>query len=217
MSEDIESFSKRVSRLGYELAGVMDRMKKQLKLQHNEVTEKALRSMVRAQGEILKAYFWLDARERSYTVPPDAQESWEHFVAKNEMICRLEPQSVVAECSYGEMRFDAIAKVKEEYVVVEAETKSRACIKKFERIRRTINALVSGGEDALDKDCTPVLAEIQKLLRDGKPLRVVFALTKSPNEIIVKTLLQAGNSQLIPELYYVNPIPDQLTVSPINI
>jgi hypothetical protein len=45
----------------------------------------------------------------------------------------------------------------------------------------------------------------------------VFALTKSPNEIIVKTLLQARNSQLIPELYYVNPSPDQLTVVPINV
>lgn len=123
LSEKAERFKSEIRDVGDRLTSIMDQMKKTLKNNDSLEMKRALRALVSSQGRLLQAYFSLDS---SYKVPPDTVESWDHFLAKNQMINELnpsiDPSDISSELGIGNVRFDVIAKINGEYVIVEAET-----------------------------------------------------------------------------------------------
>lgn len=115
----------------------MDQIKEELKHNDNSEesarTKRALRSLVSSQGQLLKAFFSLDP---SYKIPPLAGETWEHFLAKNCLMRELRPENIFAERGVGGCVFDVLAKIGEEYVIVEAETKPSKCVEKAKKLKK---------------------------------------------------------------------------------
>lgn len=188
----------------------MDQMKKALKNNDSLEMKRALRALASSQGRLLQAYFSLDS---SYKVPSDTVESWDHFLAKNQMINELNPSinpsDISSELGIGNVRFDVIAKIDGEYVIVEAETDPPKCIKKIERVKRTVNNLVSGEFDLSIDNSAKEFLEIKRQLQTGKPLRVIFAVTRNPINATLENIKKAEDSRIRPEVYYVNPRPKE--------
>jgi len=70
------------------------------------------------------------------------------------------------------MRFDVIVQIDGEYAIIEAETTPTKCIGKMERIKKTIDDLVSGRIEVFEENNVAVFFEIKKQLQKGKPLRI---------------------------------------------
>jgi hypothetical protein len=215
LSNKAERFKNEIWEVGTRLTSIMDRMRKALKNNDNLIMKRALRSLVSAQGRLLQAYFSLDS---SYKVPPDARESWDHFLAKNQIVNQLnpsiDPSDISSELGIGSVRFDVIVKIDGEYVVVEAETCAPDCVKKMEKIKETVNLFNSGELDRSievldDEDTKKVLLGIKRQLQAKKPWRVIFAVTSEPNPSTLENIKKAGDFLACPEVYYVNPVPKE--------
>ena len=209
MNDKEERFRDEMWKVLNNLTSIMDRMREELKRDDDPAIQRASKSfwcLEVSQQNLLKACSWLDP---SNLVPPDAKESWEHFLAKNKMVNGLKPQNIFTECSYGEMRFDVIVQIDGEYAIIEAETTPTKCIGKMERIKKTIDDLVSGRIEVFEENNVAVFFEIKKQLQKGKPLRIIFAVTKRPVESTLKKIMTTENFRVHPEVYYVNPKPHE--------
>lgn len=188
----------------------MDRMKKEQKNNDSLEMKRALRALASSQGRLLQAYFSLHS---SYKVPPDTVESWDHFLAKNQMVNELDSSidssDISSELGIGNVRFDVLAKIGGEYVIVEAETYPPECIKKMERIKKVVNDLVSGELGRSIDSSAKEFLRIKRQLEMGKPLRVIFAVTRNPIKSTLENIKKAEDARVHPEVYYVNPLPEE--------
>jgi hypothetical protein len=214
LNEEAERFRKEIYNVGYRLTLIMDRMKKTLENNPTAIDESTLKCLRSAQDRLLQAY---RSFYSSYKAPPDLVESWDHYLAKNEMINRLnpsiDPSDVFPEIQFGGARFDAVIKNDRETVIVETETDPSKCVKDMVKIKRAVNLLNSGELDysieALDDaDTKKLFAEIKRQVQARKPLRVTFAVTRDPKRSTLENIMNEANSLVSPEVHYVNPKPN---------
>lgn len=192
-----------LDKLIVDLTSLMEQLKEELRYNDNETIKKALPSIWSSQSQLIKARSWLS---KSYKIPPDAVESWQHFRAKNKIAnkLRLSSKNIFYECSFGKMRFDIIAKTCGEYVIIEAETVPPKCIEKMERIGETISNLASNEKFPLEADSVPVFSEIRKQLQKNKPMRIIFVVTKKPAKLTLESIKKTETPFVRPELYHVD-------------
>jgi len=204
LSNDEHDFPRGISAILKRLTTLMDQMKEELK--HNDSSEmkRALRALVSSQGQMLKAFFSLDT---SYRVPQTAGETWEHFLAKNCLIKGLSSENIFPEVGIGGCVFDVVAKIGGEYVIIETETKTSKCIEKTTRIKKTIGEFLSEKVGILEQNIDSIFSEIKKQLEDGKPVRLIFVVTRKPNTSTLREIKKVGDAFLHPEVYYVSRIP----------
>jgi hypothetical protein len=124
------NLQEQIFRIGDELTIIMDQLKEKNNHEIDERTKKekdnVIKALASAQGQILKAYF---SYESSFKVPQETGESLAHYVAKNKILETISlPQDIIPQVSVGGCRFDVLVRDKEDYVIVEAETKARALI-----------------------------------------------------------------------------------------
>ena len=204
MENDNSDFSNEIWEVGDKLTAIMDRIKDKLKKKDNFRIRKCLKALAKAQGQLLKAFFTFDP---SYKIPPEAGETWEHFLAKNYLIKGLPPQHIFAEFGLGGCVFDVLAKIGEEYAIMEAETNPGKCVEKARKIKTTIADFVSKKLETSELDSSLVLSEIREQLEGRKPLRLIFVVTRKPNTSTLKDIKKEADALIHPEVYYVNKIP----------
>ena len=197
-------FSNEIWEVGSKLTMIMDRMKEELKRNGNLRLKKCLRALAKAQGQLLKA---VSTFNNSYKVPLEAGETWEHFLAKNYLVTEIPLQHIFPEIGFGGCRFDVLAKIGEEYIIIEAETDSGKCAEKVRKIKTAITILMSEKLETLDQDTNRILAGIREQLKGKKPLRLIFILTSKPMTSTLKSIKKEQDALVQLEVYHVNRIP----------
>jgi len=202
---DIESdFSNRIWNVGDKLTIIMDQMKEELKRNDDLRMAKCVRALAKAQGQLLKAFFTFDP---SYKILPEAGETWEHFLAKNYLIKELPSEHIFPDYGLGGCIFDVLAKFGDEYTIIEAETIPIKCVEKARKIKTILADLASGKLQTLEPSSNQVLSDIKKHLQHGKPLRLIFVVTREPLGSTLKDIKKEQDDLVHPEVYYVSRIP----------
>ena len=98
----------------------------------NSESEKRFREVESAQLHLFKAWYTL---KPEYVVPAERSESFDHFIAKNEIVKDLKKLVPTLEIihqfkGFSGCRPDVLVKTNEEYIILEAETDSGECMRK---------------------------------------------------------------------------------------
>jgi len=197
-------FSSEIWKVGLKLTTIMDRMKEELNQKDNLRMRKCLKALAKAQGQLLKAFSSFDS---SFKISPDAVESWEHFLAKNYLLRKIPSQRISPEFGLGGCIFDVVAKLGKEYVIMEAETAPVSCVEKTKKIKPVIASLASEMPETFDTKSRIILSQIRKQLKKGKPIRLIFVVTRKPTTSTLKSIKHEENVLIRPEVYYVNRFP----------
>jgi len=213
LTDDEDDLEIEISRIIVRLSSTMARMEERLKRNDDSRIRNAVKALASAQGQLLKALFQLDSR---FHIPLVTGETWNHYYAKNWLVKKLSLEDISAEVRIGDCIFDAVGRIGEEYVIIEAETKPTKCMAKVEKITKAIDDFVSGKIEILEESNDSIFLKIKKQLAMGKPMRLVFAVTgkRKPNQSTLRDIRKAEGSLIRPEVYYINSASASLEISP---
>lgn len=186
------------------LTFTMDRMRKELK--HNEDLQiaRAVKALASAQGQLLKAYFSLDP---SNQIPLAAGETFAHFLSKNILVKKLSLRDISDEVGIGDSVVDVVGRIGNEFIIIEAETIPTKCIEKIEKLKNAITDIVSGKITILEESSDSIFQKIKNQLATGKPIRLIFGVTRMPYQSTLKDIKKSEDSLIHPEVYYINKLP----------
>lgn len=199
-----ESFREEIFKICERLTSTMDRMRQKLEGNDNLQIARAVKALASAQGQLLKAYFSLDPTNKISLV---AGETFQHFLAKNILAKELLLEDISIEVGIGDCIVDVIGRVGEEYVILEAETIPTKCIQKTEKIKNAIADVLSGKISILEESRDSIFQKIKEQLKIGKPVKLIFAVTKMPNQSTLNEIKKAEDHLIRPEVYYVSRLP----------
>jgi hypothetical protein len=204
LGKEDNDFSSEIFEVGDRLTGIMDRMREKLGQKGNYRMKKCFRALVKAQGELLKAFSSFDD---TYKIAPEAGETWEHFLAKNFLIKEIPREHIFPEFGFRGCVFDVVAKIGGEYVIIEAETVPAKCVEKARKIKAVIASLMSEMPETSDADSVRLLSQIRGQLKNGKPIRLIFVVSARPYTSTLKDIKNEGNTLVHPEVYHIKRIP----------
>jgi hypothetical protein len=199
-----DTLRKEIFKIVERLTSTMDQMKQELMFNGNSLIKYAVRALASAQGQLLKAYFSLDPSNR---IPPAAGETFQHFLAKNSLAQKLLLNDVCYEVGIGDCVVDVVGRIGDEYVILEAETIPTNCVQKVEKIKNELVKVLSGKISILNENENSILKGIKRQIITGKPIRLIFAVTRMPNKSTLNNIKKAENYLIHPEVYYVNKQP----------
>jgi hypothetical protein len=205
LNKNGNNFRDEIFKTGERLTSTMDRMKENLKHNDDLRIKLALKASASAQSQLLKAYFSLDP---SNEVPLVVGESFEHFIAKNNLVKKLSVEDVSDEVPLGGgCVVDVVGRIGKEYVIIETETIPTKCIEKTGKIKNAIVSILSGETMILEEGNDPIFPKIKKQIEARRPMRLIFAVTRKPYLSTLDEIRKAGNSTIRPEVYHVNRLP----------
>ena len=200
---EYETLRKEIFKIVERLTSTMDQMKQKLMVNDNSLIKYAVRALASAQDQLLKAYFSLDPSNR---IPLAVGETFQHFLAKNSLVQKLLLDDVYYEVGIGDCIVDVVGRIGNEYVILEAETIPIKCIQKVEKIKNELVKVLSGKISILNENENSILQRIKRQLITGKPIRLIFAVTRMPNKSTLSNIKKAENYLIRPEVYYVNKL-----------
>jgi len=200
---EYETLRKEIFKIVERLTSTMDQMKQKLMVNDNSLIKYAVRALASAQDQLLKAYFSLDPSNR---IPLAVGETFQHFLAKNSLVQKLLLDDVYYEVGIGDCIVDVVGRIGNEYVILEAETIPIKCIQKVEKIKNELVKVLSGKISILNENENSILQGIKRQLITGKPIRLIFAVTRMPNKSTLNNIKKAENYLIRPEVYYVNKL-----------
>jgi hypothetical protein len=193
-----------ISRTGKSLTSIMDRMRAKLDRDDDPQTWLALKALASAQGQLLKANLSLDPSNK---IPLVVGEKLEHFIAKNNVVKELSVEDILDEVPIGDSRVDVIGRISREYIIIEAETIATKCIGKVEKIKSAIANILSGKTVIPEGRGGQILSKIKRQVTTGKPIRLIFAVSRRPYKSTLRDIKKTEDSMIKPEVYYVNREP----------
>ncbi|MCP8320702.1 MAG: hypothetical protein H3Z52_07155 [archaeon] len=203
MEQQEPEFLGKIEKVLYDLTDLIDQIESEKG--HDPKKRKCVRLLSKAQNELLKAYFVY-----SFEKAPDRVETFEHSFAINQTMSELGTTDKKYGFDFGGYKPDVVAKIDNEWVIVEAETNATNCVNKIDKVRKVLEIVDSLGSGSYyNKEDLKLLEEIKGQLNSGKYLRLIFVVTEKPATWTLEDIRKKTYDRIYPEVYHFNIDPNK--------